>query len=414
MPLKSGKIDFYGSYDMKKHWNVQEEIKSRIHPSDQYNTSITYDNRFFLRMYRKVDPSINPDLEITRFLSEDAKFEHMPAFIGAIEWKSNGDAIVLGIMQVMVENHGDGYSFVIDLMNDFTEKILATKAENLNPDERLGSLIDPLPFDKLPEQLQVLLGAPAAEQLHLLGVRTGQMHLALASGTSLPDFRPENFSLYYQRSLFSTMQSLVRETYQTLGRNLKKFSDDMKQQLATIVGRKTEILAILKKIYSKKLDVIKIRIHGNYQLAQVLLTGKDFAIQDYGGDASQTYSERRLRRSPLRDVASMVMSIHYVAHEGVLKNNHIPKENTLGLLPYAALWAHYMSGFFTRGWVDTVQGTTLVPKQKEDLDMMMQVYLLQQALRNLNYEMNYHPDWIIIPLGIIKSFLGPEQPGRSR
>jgi maltose alpha-D-glucosyltransferase/alpha-amylase len=329
----------------------------------------------------------------------------MPAFVGAIEWKSDSDAILLGIMQVMVENHGDGYSFVLELMNNYIEKILSAKENSLHPDERLGSLVDPLPFDKLPEQLQVLLGAPAAEQVNLLGVRTGQMHLALASGITLIDFRPENFSLYYQRSLFSSMQSLVRETFQSLSRNLKKLPDEIKQQATGIMGKKSDILSILKKIYSKKLDVIKIRIHGNYQLGQILLTGKDIAIQDYGGDASQSYSERRLKRSALRDVASMIVSLHYVAYEGFLKNNHIPKENTRDLLPFAALWAHYMSGFFTRGWIETVQGTALVPKQKEDLDMMLQVYLLQQALRNFNYELNNHPDWAIIPLGIIKSIV---------
>lgn len=405
MPLKNGKIDFYGSHDLKQHWNIQEEIRSKIHTSDQFNTSITYDNRFFLKMYRKVARSINPDLEITRFLSQEAKFEYMPAFIGAIEWKYDTDAILLGMMQVMVENHGDGYSFVLELMNNYIERLLSAKTNSLHPDERSGSLIDPLPYDKLPEQLQVLLGAPAAEQIHLLGVRTGQMHLALASGTDSADFKPESFSLYYQRSLFSSMQSLVRETYQSLSKGLKKLPDDVKQQAEGIMGKKGEILSILKKIYSKKLDAIKIRIHGNYQLGQVLLTGKDFAIQDYGGDASQSYSERRLRRSPLRDWASMVASLHYVAYEGILKNTHIPKEKTRDLLPFAAFWAHYMSGFFTRGWIETVQGTALVPKQKEDLDMMLQVYLLQQALRNFNYELNNHPDWAIIPLGIIRSLV---------
>jgi maltose alpha-D-glucosyltransferase/alpha-amylase len=162
VPLRLGKIDFYGNDLLKEYKKESEEVRTRIHTSDELNTSITYDNRFFLRMYRKIDISINPDLEITRFLSEKAKFRYMPRFIGAIEWKYDQKAIVLGIMQTMIENHGNGYTYMRERVNNFIERILAREKHQVNACELIGSLTNPVGFDQLPEHLQELIGTHAA------------------------------------------------------------------------------------------------------------------------------------------------------------------------------------------------------------------------------------------------------------
>jgi maltose alpha-D-glucosyltransferase/alpha-amylase len=405
LSLKEQEISFYANTALKQYVQEHEAIKSRMHASDQYNTSITYDNTLFLKMYRKVDRAINPDLEITRFLTEQARFTHVPAFMGSVEWKFDHDGIVLGIMQEMIENHGDGHSYVLERINNYIERILARDRSTLQPDQRFGSLTHPLGFDQLPDSLQVLLGPPAAEQARLLGVRTGQMHLALSSGIYLKEFSPEDFSLHYQRSLYSSWQSLVRETWQTLSRTLPSLPAGLRNTAQELLARRGAVQDKLKRIYTKKLDAAKIRIHGNLHLGQVLLTGKDLSIQDYGGDARHSYSERRLKRSPLRDVASMVSSLHYTAHEGFLLNNHGPKEELPQLLPFAAFWAHHMSGFFIKGWLDTVQNSLLVPHQPADQEMMLQVYLLHRAIRDLNEELQNRPDYAVVPLHLINELM---------
>ncbi len=402
--LQLGKMDFYGNQVLKEHWKETEEIRTRMHTSDESNTSITYDNRYLLRMYRKIDISINPDLEITRFLSEKAKFKYMPRFIGGIEWKYGQEAIVLGIMQTMIENHGDGYTYMRERVNNFIERIIARDKSNLNPFEFIGTLVNPVGFDQLPEHLQELIGSNAAEQTRLLGKRTGQMHLALASGME-DAFRPEAFSLHYQRSLFSHMQSLLREAFQNLSRYQKKATGDMAKKVALIIQQRAAIVEEMKKIYRKKLDVLKIRIHGNYHLSQVLLTGKDLAIQDYGGDAAYSYSERRLKRAALRDVASMVNSIYEVAHEAFRNNDHISKVSHADLLPFSSLWAHYISGIFINSWKETVKNSGLIPKDPEELSMMLQNYLLLQVFKKLNYDVNYDEEKTPVPFDIILSLL---------
>src|SRR5206468_26102 len=110
-----------------------------------------------------VDRGINPDVEITKFLTEEAKFEHTPALMGTLEWKLDRDNIVLGMMQVMIENHGDAQGFMLERLNNYMERILARDRSQIAGYEPMGSLFDPVEFEQLPEDLKDFLGGPAAE-----------------------------------------------------------------------------------------------------------------------------------------------------------------------------------------------------------------------------------------------------------
>jgi len=403
--LEESAIGFSGVPRIKDKLQQQPEVKSKINTEDGF-TAVNYDNGFFLKVYRKIDPTTNPDVEITKFLTEQAKFEYVPAFCGAIEWKFPNDTIALGMLQLLKENHGDAYSFMLTRIDNYIEKILAA------PDKdaflrlpKSGSLTTPSSFEELPEELQILLGATACEQVRAIGVRTGQMHLALASGKGIKDFAPEEFSLHYQRSLFSSMQSLVRETFQNKKEKLQDLPEYVRKDLEEILTKKEDVLAAFKRIYAKKLDVIKIRIHGNYHLGQVLLTGKDIAITDFGGDPERSFSDRRLKRSPLRDVAAMMRSLRYVANEGFMKTSQVPKEDIPRLLPFADLWAYNMRGIFLRAYLETVQGSAFIPKDKQELQMMLETYMLERIIHDLKYELNHRPDWLGVPVRVLKSLI---------
>jgi len=265
----------------------------------------------------------------------------------------------------------------------------------------------------LPQDLQLLLGVHAAEQARLIGTRTGELHLALASGVDNRDFRPEVFTLHYQRGLFSSLQSLVRETYQTLSRNKNKLPADMQTNMERITAYRPKLLAIFKRIYTKKLDALKIRVHGNYHLGQVLLTGKDIAISDYSGDPALSYSERRLKRSPLVDVATMVLSFHKVAFEGFMDDPQLQEADRMALHPFAAGWAHYISGFFIKAYTNIVKDTHLLPADPRDFEMMWQNYLLQKAILAFNDALRNDPARLIIPLTLIRNILREEPPSIS-
>jgi len=397
-------ITFSGNKLLRNYVKGRDKIKSKILAAEQSNTSIVYDNTFFLKLYRKVDRAINPDVEITKFLTEKAKFKHIPGYVGKIEWHSQKGTMVLGLMQEMIDNNTDGWSFMLDRLGSFNEKILAEQKLHTTADVKKGS-VKPIAYDNLSTEVKVLLETPVTERVQLLGERTGEMHIALASGKDDPAFIPEPFSLHYQRSLFSSFQSLVRKTYQTLVKNLNKLPEDERQEATEVLQMKDAILQRLKAVYKKKFDVLKIRVHGDYHLGQTLFTGKDILIIDFEGEPAKTYSERRLKRSALRDVAGMIRSFHYAAYGSLFLNNSLHKEDIKKLVPYVEQWQHYMSGLYLQSYLHTVKGTMLVPSEKEDLEILLQTYILEKAIYELNYELNNRPDWVIIPLRGIKAIM---------
>jgi maltose alpha-D-glucosyltransferase/alpha-amylase len=404
IPQGNSELRFLGDKRLRKHVQENPKTKPKVISAEQSNTSITYDNTFYLKIYRKVDRAINPDVEISQFLSH-ANFKHTPGYVGTIEWNFGKETMVLGMMQEMVTSTSDGWAYMLDRLDGYNENILSHTDLASIPTEVFGNITSPLPYEEIPEQMQELLEGPLVEQVHLLGSRTAEMHLALASANDLPAFAPENFSLHYQRSLYSSLQSLVRVAFQSLNKNLKSLSPEVRKEAEEVLKMKDEILSIFKKVYSKKIDVTKIRIHGDYHLGQVLFTGKDFLILDFEGEPSRSYSERRLKYSALRDVAGMIRSFHYAAYGSLFLDNLVRPEDVSTLIPYVEQWYHYISGFFMDSYLKTAANASFVPNNEEDLQILLQTYLLQKAVYELNYELNNRPDWVIVPLRGIKAII---------
>lgn len=397
-------LHFMGSKQLKQHARAQQTISSRILSAEQSNSSVVYDKAFFFKLYRKVDWSINPDLEITRFLTEETDFNHVPAYVGAIHWKSPKGNIVLGMMQEVVENYTDGWSYLLDKLDKYNERILSNIKSGYI--EKYRTELTYRHYDQLPIEIQELLDASVAERVRLLGVRTGEMHLALASSKSDPAFLTEKFSQHYQRSLYSSFQSLTRRSFQALARAIKKLPEHVRREAEEVLNMKAAILERFKLIYQKKFDIVKIRIHGDYHLGQTLFTGKDIMIIDFEGEPAHSYSERRLKRSALRDVSGMMRSFHYAAYGSLLLDSNMGQDDIRQLIPFAEQWQRYMGSFFLQSYLHTVKDTMLIPPTLEELYTLLDTYILEKAVYELNYELNNRPEWVIIPIRGIKAIMG--------
>ena len=402
--MSGGEVVFRVKDDLKNELQNNPEVKARIHTTSDMHTSISYDNRFFLKVYRKVDKGVNPDVEITQYLSEELRYPHSTTYVGGIEWRLGTSFYQLAMLEMLEENHGDGHLYMQERINNYIERILARDRSVLTAYPRLGSLLHPVAFEELSSDLQEFVGANAADMARLMGERTAEVHIALASGFN-KDFAPEEFSLHYQRSLFSSFTSLVRETWQTIGKLNSEVPEELKTEIQSLSGEREKILALLKRIYSKKLDVQKIRVHGNFGLSHILLTGKDIMLHDFGGNPTKAFSERRLKRSCLRDVAAMIRSFYYVAYEGFLTTTHVQNEQIPEILPFADFWAHYITGFFMRAYLEKIKGHNFIPDSQEDFEVMLQTYLLENSLYHLNLELNQQPKRAIIPLHILRTVI---------
>jgi maltose alpha-D-glucosyltransferase/alpha-amylase len=162
------------------------------------------------------------------------------------------------------------------------------------------------------------------------------------------------------------------------------------------------IIAKLRGITGKKLNAQKVRIHGDFHLGQVLYTGKDYIIFDFEGEPARPLTERRLKRSPVRDVAGMIRSYQYAAYSGLFKDSSLREEDREQLEPWAELWYLYIGGAYIRGYLDALGDSPIVPDDRDQFERMLAVYLIQKAVYEMGYELNNRPEWLIIPLRGIK------------
>ena len=155
------------------------------------------------------------------------------------------------------------------------------------------------------------------------------------------------------------------------------------------------ILESFTEVYQTKITAIKTRIHGDYHLGQVLFTGKDFIIIDFEGEPGFSFSERRLKKNPFKDVAGMMRSFHYAAYGKILLNENYRDRDLEFLEQAAEQWQHYVSRFYLGAYMERIgMGTNL----SEENDMLIRTFLIEKAIYELGYELNARPDWVNIPL----------------
>jgi maltose alpha-D-glucosyltransferase/alpha-amylase len=215
-------------------------------------------------------------------------------------------------------------------------------------------------------------------------------------------------STLYQRSLYQSLRSSVRSNFNLL-RRLRPGLTGAEGDLADLVlAREKELLNDLRSITTEKLDTVRLRIHGDYHLGQVLFTGNDFVVIDFEGEPLRPISERRIKQLGLRDVAGMIRSYQYTTQMALRTTMETRAEAADGdvLSVWADAIARWLAASFLRGYLATVSGTPVVPSQPHHLRWLLDSLLLDKAAYELGYELNNRPEWVEIPLrGVLMSYV---------
>ena len=384
---------------------VHQPLSTRPLKVEQSNSAILFDELLFLKLYRRIEEGVNPELEILRFLSDEATFAHIPPFAGAIEYRTvKGVSHTIAIMQGYVDNSGDAWTYTKGVVARYFEQILAKGGEQSGIPQQYPPLIS-LKIKDIPVPFQTLIGELFLEMISLLGKRTAELHLALSRGDTNSEFCPEPFSQLYQRSLFQSMQGLTQRTFQLLNKKIEQVPVEFRSEAEQVLGMEKRILDTLRRIIQRKITSMKIRTHGDYHLGQVLYTGKDFVIMDFEGEPARALSERKLKRSPFRDVSGMVRSFHYAAHSTLFMNPTFRVSDLPLLEPWIEPWYYYVSGVFISSYLETAGKAPFVPDTTEEIMILLQTFLLEKAIYELGYEMNNRPEWVIIPLRGIENLM---------
>jgi maltose alpha-D-glucosyltransferase/alpha-amylase len=384
--------------------NVQPllESSSKVGSAEQSNTSLIFDELAILKLFRKLGAGENPEVEMTRFLTETAHFQHIPAYLGDLHRAS--DRATIAFLQAFASNEGDGWAWTLEELARYYESVAGSPApSSVGEPASLGSTHEILPEAR--EHAGLYLVAA-----YLLGRRTAELHLALATETNNVAFQVEPFAREDLATERERIEQQVTSALAALERTLATSEQDLSQEA---VKQAQELLAQRESVKQRLAELSgdpvqfgqRIRIHGDLHLGQLLRARTDFLFVDFEGEPARSLEDRRRKQSPLRDVAGMLRSFSYAAQAALGRHIQRRPEHSSTLEPWATLWERSVSGEFLRGYRDTMGGSPLLASA-EKAEVFLRALLLEKACYELAYELNNRPTWLYIPLAGVRELLG--------
>jgi trehalose synthase-fused probable maltokinase len=368
----------------------------RVITAEQSNTSVRCGERAILKLYRRFEDGINPDLEIGRHLTE-RRFPHVPPLLGAIEYfRGTGEPATLAVLQGFVPNRGDAWGYSLRAYFAQERPTPTVSDDTAEPEDLLSALLD----GSVPQQAEARLG-PYLDSAQLLGQRTAELHTAMASSPH-PDFAPEPVSAAY---LWERCESIVRsasQVFDLLRQRQADLPDQVRREADDVLNRNVRLSRRLEIWRGLQPAAFRIRCHGDFHLGQVLHTGRDFVIIDFEGEPDRPLSERRAKHVPLLDVAGMLRSFHYAVSAVLFEQ----RARTNGLAERSADdWYRWVCTTFLRAYRETARTTACRVESTAQTEELLRLYLVEKALYELKYELNNRPDWVRIPLRGLRQLL---------
>jgi maltose alpha-D-glucosyltransferase/alpha-amylase len=374
---------------------------------EQSNSSALISNQLIFKLYRRLQFGQNPEVELGKFLCKKG-FRNTPKLVGHLEYQTTkGETLTLAILQELVANESNAWELAVDRVQHFVNRVASIR-ETQTPPPLPDS--DILQSDELslPTQFEAVTGSDV-HIAQLLGRRTAEMHLKLASDSESSEFKPEPFTPFNRRALVQSIRKLLTQVCQAVRKHAAEIPAPMREEANRLVALESKIGAWIRATLDKKLAAHRIRIHGDYHLGQVLYTGRDYVIIDFEGEPARTMQQRCTKRSALVDVAGMVRSFHYPALSGW----NASVEKTLSSQADASefdrwieSWHRWMSAIYLHSYFRTVQKQpTIVGASPTELNTLLNLYLLEKAIYEVGYELNNRPHWVGIPLSGIRQVL---------
>jgi maltose alpha-D-glucosyltransferase/alpha-amylase len=374
----------------------EEALAIRRSSAEQSNSSILYGDRLVMKVFRRQQPGPNPDCEIGKYLTEQAGFDRIPPFAGSIEYIRKGvEPATLAMLQGWVANEGDGWKWTVEEMERYYESLAMTPF----PEDSANATQDLLDLSEQPasslarEHLGISLDSAAT-----LGRRTAGLHTALASAKNDPALAPEPLTAQGLQALMSSWRAEAAHVFDVLKESISDLPDDAVEPAGLVLGRRREVMERLRILLADGMPGLRIRIHGDYHLGQVLRVKTDYVILDFEGEPARPLAERRAKQPALKDVAGMLRSFSYAAYATLMNYAARRGEDLARLEPWARFWERSTAAEFLRGYRETAQGAGFLPTNLVDFKRLLGAYRLEKALYELLYELNNRPAWVRIPL----------------
>ena len=384
----NGEIEGSSGSRLRRSKPEENPLKPNVVAFKRSNTSIIFEDKYFFKMYRSPQEGENPEIQIMKNVTRYTDFENIPSYLGRLDYKNAAyEDTSLAILIDLIPNVGSAWEMTQTAIDGFFDLVLSEKDDVANSDidhiSNIDEAIDPF----------------FLETIGLMGERTAQMHNAINSVKTPGGFEPEPFSLLYQKSLYQSMRTYTKRQFSWMKKHMDVAEPDMHEMLQEIINDQEKYFSYIQNILEKeKINTWKTRIHGNYKLDKLLFTGKDFMITDFEGESEYPISVRKIKHCPLKDIASMLCSLHYAINIGYFRRKEFVPVNHDFLQSLIDKWYEKISCTFFNAYVNHAEKHGLLPGNLRQTKDLLNIYVFEIAIKELIRFAQNDPQYLIIPV----------------
>ncbi len=382
-------------------------------PASEINTSIRFGDRFVLKLLRVVEPGPHPGVEMGQLLTEQHPFPHAAPFAGSLEYTpETGERTTIAVLHGFVPNEGDAWRLTRNHLSEFFERMQRTKHSRAQVEKSAPTNFYALSFAlSHPPQIATELIGPYLPLAEIMGRRTAELHLIVAEPSSDPAFAPEPFNDFYRQSLYHGYVALTSRRFEFLRQRFSDMADPIRALASKVLEQEEPIISRFRAIFDQRIPSMRTRYNGRLHLGHLLVTNGDVTMFDFAGDPDLHLSERRIKRCPLRDVASILLSFGYAAQSSA-RQLAAGERNEMAILQRLRLWGRFwyshVSAAYLRGYWKTAAGASYLPDSEAQQQLLLGANLLERALLDIRDDINSKNDLAGMPFRLILHLLDAE------
>jgi maltose alpha-D-glucosyltransferase/alpha-amylase len=346
--------------------------------TEQTNSTALVDNEYVVKIYRKLESGINPEIEMGRFLTDVAGFANTPALLGSVELADGDKTSAIAIVHAFVANQGDAWTVTSAYLDRFVEEQRLLAAS-----EHPGESEEQVPYLRYMAQT---------------GRRVAEMHLALAGNDEFADFKPEPTRPKDVQLWIEDVIARAERVFDTLKRRRDTVKEADRQLIDQALAQRTALHDHLSALLPRDIDGLNIRHHGDFHLGQMLIVKDDIFIIDFEGEPRRALAERRRKAPAARDVAGLIRSIGYSASAALERALKVAPDEHGKLGAALAEWRDRAAAAFLATYRETMTNQRLWPADPLAAERMLNFFLIEKVFYEIEYELAHRPDWLRFPL----------------
>ena len=379
-----------------------EALEARLPRAEHRSAAVAFGDSLFLKFFRTLSDGISPELEIGRFLARRAQAGFpapVPELVGSLELRTGrAEPITIATLHAAVANEGTAWDFTRGELRRYWDRALAKSPDEAPPPRPAAPLVELglAAAEPDPAAREILGNSLLAPRI--LGRRLAELHRAFASAPDDPAFSPEPYSALDQRSVYQTRRNLTGKVLREVHLRLPRLTGKTAELAQLLLSHAEALYKRFDPLIHQRLTASRGRFHGDFHLGKALYTGKDFVIVDFEGDAQRPLADRRRKRSPLRDVVSMIRSFEWAASTTLRDEAFVRAADRARAEPWGRLWLAWAHATFLGSYLAGSEGSPFVPRGSAELALLLDTLLLERTLEELGSELDKRPDWAILAL----------------